>query len=93
MFFLILIFSLIMHIVTKFMLGMLSEFYDKKSDYLLRVIYCAIFSSVYLVRYSLNISATLYVMLFVYVIYELFLIISYCKCFIKFAKIEYNSNR
>lgn len=93
MFFLILMFSSIMHIITKFMLGMLDELYDGKSNYLLRVVYCAIFSSVYFVRHSLNISATLYVILFVYVVYELFLVISFCKCFIKFVKIEENINK
>lgn len=88
MFFLIILFSSVMYVGTRVFLGMLKEFYDDKNSYLLEIAYCAIFTGVYFVRNLLNISSMLYLLLFIYIVYELFLIISYCKSFLKFVKIE-----
>ena len=88
MFFLIMAFNFMMYIGSKIILGMLGEYYDDKNSYLLNIACCSIFAGVYFTKNLLNISAMLYLILFIYITYELFIVTSFCKSYIKFVKIE-----
>ena len=88
MFFLIMAFNFMMYIGSKIILGMLGEYYDDKNSYLLNIACCSIFTGVYFIKNLLNISAMLYLILFIYITYELFIVTSFCKSYIKFVKIE-----
>ena len=84
----IVLFSSMMYIVSRMVLGMLRNVWKDKNKDILNVIYGAIFTGVCVSRSYLDNSSTLYVILFTYIIYEIFLMTTICKCYIEFPEIE-----
>lgn len=87
MFFLI-IFNLVMYMMSKVLLAMIYEFMENKDMQLLEIMFMAVFTGVCFVKNSLNFTSIIYLLIYVYVIYETLIIVCYSKSFFRFLKNE-----
>lgn len=87
MFFLIL-FNSIMYVESKCILGMIKEYYNNKNGFSLEVAYVSILTGICFVKNSLNIQSILYLLLYMFIVYETFVIVACIKSFYKYLKNE-----